>query len=544
MTSANKQYLVEENRRLQNAFDLIHEAMKSGWWSMDFDERGTMVAVHWSHEFRKMLGYHDTTDFPDELNSWSDLLHPEDKLGVLKEFWDTISDYRGTKTYDVRYRLMVASGEYRWFHAAGRLSRREGGGPERFEGLFVDITEQVRQENLLRDALRQAEAASGAKTDFLSSMSHDIRTPMNGIIGMTAIAASHIDDKERVADCLQKIAGASAHLLSLINEVLDMSKIESGKVDLDDAPFNLRELIDNLLSLTRPQVEQHGHTVEVSLDKLHNEYVVGDAVRLQQVFVNLMSNAIKYTPDGGHISLTVTERNTVRTNFAHYEFAFQDNGFGMSQAFLQTIFEPFSRAEDTRTNKIQGTGLGMPIARNIARMMGGDIAVESEEGVGSCFTFSALLQLQDQQQIENSRNATSNPMDDVTQLDLTGKRILLAEDNDLNYEIAATILEETGAAVEWAQNGAEAVKMMSEQPEHYYDIVFMDIQMPVMNGLDATRSIRSLNRADIHSLPIVAMTANAFSDDVQRSLDAGMNGHIAKPLNLQELAGVLAKYLG
>ncbi|MDD6810414.1 MAG: response regulator [Lachnospiraceae bacterium] len=535
------------------------------------------------------------------------------------------------------------------------------------------IKKERQQEMALQAAYDVAEAANKAKTDFLSNMSHDIRTPMNGIIGMTAIAASHIDDKERVQDCLQKITQASKHLLSLINEVLDMSKIESGKVQLIEEEFNLSDLIDNLLTMTSSQIEEHHHELSVNISGVTHEAVIGDSLRIQKVFTNLMGNAVKFTPDGGKIQLSIIERPSNQAKVGCYEFIFEDNGIGMSEEFLEKIFEPFARASDGRVDKIQGTGLGMPISRNIVRMMGGDIAVESKLGVGSRFTVTIYLKLQDvvevqydkfvnldvlvadddalslesccgmlndlgmkaegvstgQEAVEqvvlhhrqkrdyfaciidwkmpdmdgiettrSIRKAVGNevpiiiisaydwsdieqearaaganafiskplfrsrlartfnilvggeeqkeqevPFADLKGMELSGHRALLVEDNELNAEIAKEILQMAGLIVEHAADGTEAVDRMCECEDGYYDIIFMDIQMPKMNGYDATRAIRAMNRSYCKQIPIVAMTANAFAEDVQAAKTVGMNEHIAKPLDLKVLVKTLNKWL-
>ena len=535
------------------------------------------------------------------------------------------------------------------------------------------IKKERQQEMALQAAFDAAEAANRAKTDFLSNMSHDIRTPMNGIIGMTAIAAAHIDDRERVQDCLRKTTQASKHLLSLINEVLDMSKIESGKVELTEEEFNLSDLIDNLLTMTNAQIAQHRHELSVNISGVTHEAVIGDSLRIQKVFTNLMGNAVKYTPDGGRIRLSITEKPSNQARVGCYEVVFEDNGIGMSEEFLGRVFEPFSRSnDDSRVNRVQGTGLGMTISRNIVRMMGGDIKVESKLGVGSRFTVTIYLKLQDAEEIhydrfvdldvlvaddddlslesccgmlndlgmkaegvstgaeavervvlhhrqkrdyfacildwkmpdmdgiattrairravgedvpiiiisaydwsyieQEARAAGANafiskplfrsrlaktfsalvgeeeqdqrsPLEEMGRLDLTGKRALLVEDNELNAEIATEILGMTGITVERAADGLEAVDRMDDCPEDYYDVIFMDIQMPRMNGYDAARAIRAMPRSDCRKVPIIAMTANAFAEDVHAAKTVGMNEHIAKPLDLNTLAKILKKWI-
>ncbi|MGN1094271.1 MAG: ATP-binding protein, partial [Candidatus Neoclostridium sp.] len=292
------------------------------------------------------------------------------------------------------------------------------------------IKKERQQETALQAAYDSAEAANKAKTEFLSNMSHDIRTPMNGIIGMTAIAATHLDDKERVRDSLQKISQASKHMLSLINEVLDMSKIESGKVDLIEEEFNLSNLIDNLLSMTNEQISRHRHELSVNISGVTHEEVIGDSLRIQKVFTNLMSNAVKYTPDGGKISLTIVEKPSSYAKVGCFEFIFEDNGIGMSEEYQKKIFEPFTRASDSRVHKIQGTGLGMPISRNIVRMMGGDIKVESKLDVGSRFTVTMYLKLQDSVAEEHEKFADLN--------------VLVADDDRISLESCCGMLEDLG----------------------------------------------------------------------------------------------------
>ena len=933
----------------QEQIAAMHIALGSGDWTMDFNEQGEMTACNWSQTFREMLGYTSLQDFPNELESWSDLLNPQDKERVLAHYWDVVRDYSGEKTYDVYYRLATKNRGERWFHAVGRLTRREDGSPIKFYGVFLDVDEHMRaqldekaqtqniidalssvfvdvmlldlqtaeshtvktdgtaaslqgglytgkhsysmekyiQDNVhpddqklfepvatieacrayfekhpslsltyrivraddvryvnvqfvkpsaerneivygfryadeyeaqrfekerqehellgiievlsteygslfllnaqdntyrtirtsaigsgfttkhngaeeglsayidahvapenreemhkactiahmkkvvpqtglytinykrqtaegtshgqmsiarlhtdaadthfvlgmrditatveheiaaqeaLQSAYDAAEAASRAKSDFLQTMSHDIRTPMNGIIGMTAIAAAHIDDKERVADSLQKITAASRHLLSLINEVLDMSRIESGKISLVEEEFNLADLVDNLITMVKPQVAAHNHELTVNIKRISHEEVIGDSLHIQQAFVNLMSNAIKYTPDGGHIELNIREIASNQAKVGCYEFVFKDNGIGMSEEFMQHIFEPFTRAEDGRVNKVQGTGLGMPITRNIVQMMGGDIEVQSKLNAGSTFTVTIYLKLQDTEdatddvfadlsvlvadddemsmesavevleelgmlaegvlsgeeavervcerhsasedfnavvldwkmpgmdgvetarairkkvgeevpiiiltaydysEIENVARAAgvnafvnkplfksrmahvfrkcfgamepdaeqASPMDVLAGLDVEGCTCLLVEDNELNAEIATDILSDIGMSVEHVWNGSEAVEAMLNAEDGAFDIVLMDIQMPKMNGYDATRAIRAASSSYCQTVPIVAMTANAFAEDVQAARTAGMNAHIAKPIDLGVLAHTIAKYV-
>ena len=627
---------------------------------------GQAIASHFhSHDYRWSEGLHSYAEAMVSMSSRGEFLH---KLS-LEHIRAGGEDYSLTYEKLTDCGIIYLQARVSFVHDKnGRLAVVIG--TRNVDDL---IKRERQQEMALQEAYNVAEAANRAKTDFLSSMSHDIRTPMNGIIGMTAIAAAHIDDRERVQDCLQKITLASKHLLSLINEVLDMSKIESGKVSLVEEEFNLSDLIDNLLTMTSSQIEEHHHQLSVSITDVIHEAVIGDSLRIQQVFTNLMSNAIKYTPDGGHIRLTITEKPSRQAKAGCYEFIFEDNGIGMTAEFLDQIFEPFARASDSWVHRVQGTGLGMPISRNIVRMMGGDIKVESEPGIGSRFTVTIYLKLQDtadaqydqfidldvlvadddplslesccgmlrdlgmkamgvttsaeavrevvrqhEQQpdyfacildwkmpdmdgiattrairravgrdvpiiiisaydwsdIEQEARAAGAdafiskplfrsrlvrtfsalvgqeelqtpdpPLADLTALNLTGRRALLVEDNELNAEIAREIIGMTGLEVICAKDGMEAVDMIADCADGYYDIIFMDIQMPRMNGYDATRAIRAMERSYCRQVPIIAMTANAFAEDVQAAKTVGMNEHVAKPLDLSILARALKRWL-
>lgn len=540
----------------------------------------------------------------------------------------------------------------------------------------MDVSQEKKAEieshKALKDAYRAAENASRAKTEFLSNMSHDIRTPMNAIVGLTAIAGANIESQDRVVECLGKITKSSRHLLGLINEVLDMARIESGRISLAEEDFSLPELVDNLLTLTKPAIDEHHHQLEVHVEHIEHEAVCGDSLRIQQVFVNLMSNAVKYTPDGGNITLTIKEKPNGFSKLGCYEFSIEDNGIGMTPEFQKIMFEPFSRADDHRTTKVQGTGLGMAIARNIVNLMNGDIQVESAPNKGTKITVTVYLKLQENEKeqekelldlpvlvvdddktccestvatlqeigiagewvltgkeavercaarhktgrdyfavildwkmpeidgIATARKIRERVGEDVTIIILTsfdfseieeearaagvnafmakplfrsrltatlrqftsgkkeenarnyledfakenyaGKRILLVEDNELNREIATEIIGMTGVTIDSAENGKVAVEKVMEAPEKWYDLIFMDIQMPIMNGYEATAAIRAL-AGSRGKVPIIAMTANAFAEDVQLAKNTGMNEHIAKPLDLNKLNDVLKQRL-
>ena len=531
------------------------------------------------------------------------------------------------------------------------------------------IAELARVNAALEDALKAAEEANQAKSRFLSSMSHDIRTPMNAIVGMTAIGLSHIDEKARVQDCLRKIQTASSHLMSLVNDVLDMSRIDSGRMALSEEDFSLPDLVHETAVIVGPQATQKRQTLHIDIGDIFEENLVGDPLRLRQILVNIIGNAVKYTQEEGEIQVCFTQRPAPDRKggpAVWLDFSCRDNGIGMSQEFLTRIFLPFERVQNTTISKIEGTGLGMSIVKKLVDSMGGDVTVESQEGVGSCFRvalpFSAsplgrrepalpvgqtvlVAELRDglagqimaylreaglepirltsgvetvtqltEAQYENrmpcalllGHKLTDMPALDVAshvrqlagpsfpillvseddwaqieyravraginafvpcplfpsrlletlssltagqsqgeqaqsggEVDYSEHHVLLVEDNELNQEIALELLGMTGIQADVAGNGAQAVEMFQSSPEGWYEIVFMDIQMPVMNGYDATRAIRKLPRPDAETVWIVAMTANAFMEDMRLSREAGMNEHISKPVDVDRLTEVL-----
>ncbi len=565
-----------------------------------------------------------------------------------------------------------------WVRGTVVLSEMQDGIPKKALYMVQDVTEnkekEAREQMILKDAYEVALNASASKSDFLSRMSHDIRTPMNAIIGMTAIAGAHLDEKEKVADCLNKITAASNHLLSLVNEILDMSKIETGKIDLAEEEFNLSDLLQDVMTTIRPQAAAKQHELKFRI-KLDHEDVIGDVMRLRQVFVNILDNAVKYTSPEGKLELEITERESQDFGYGCYEFVFKDNGIGMSPEFLNKIYEPFSRAEDTRISKTEGAGLGMTITQNIIRMMNGDIVIDSSEGRGTRITVTVFLKQQNTEiadmekyagqkilVVDDDRDSCEVVCDILTDMGISGswtqsgreavnciqeadvagenffavildwkmpdmdgietarairridnkvkiimlsgydfsevesqvrdagvdgflskplfksrlvyllkkiaseekvveaeeectaseeaalpgfygKRILLTEDNELNREIAMEIIGSTGAVVECAVDGKQGVEKFLEKEEGYYDLIFMDIQMPVMNGHEATKTIRKLDRKDAKKIPIIALTANAYTEDVIASRKAGMNEHMTKPLMIERLMECMTRWL-
>ena len=399
-----------------------------------------------------------------------------------------------------------------------------------------EYRKSLEQKNVaLQLAVQRETKANLAKREFLFNMSHDIRTPMNAIIGFTALAQTHIDDRGQVEDYLKKISVSSQHLLSLINDVLDMSRIESGKVTLEAKPVHLPELVHELRDIIQAVVSKKDLSLTLDTVGVENEDVIADPLRLEQILINVLANAVKFTPDGGQISLWIVQKDTAPAGYADFEFHIKDNGIGMSEEFQKHIFEQFARERTSTVSKIQGTGLGMAITKSLVDMMGGRITVKSEQGKGSEFTISLRFPIGEAKAGQTPPAAKASAF--------TGKKLLVVEDNELNLEIASTLLKEAGFAVDTAENGKVAVEKVEAASADRYDLILMDIQMPEMDGYEATRRIRALPDAKKAALPIVAMTANAFEDDRKNALRAGMNGHIAKPLDIQKLFQVLSELL-
>ena len=386
--------------------------------------------------------------------------------------------------------------------------------------------------NVATEALQTAENANKAKTDFLSNMSHDIRTPMNAIIGITSLIRHDAGNKAKVIEYADKIDISSQHLLGIINDVLDMSKIEAGKTVFKYSDFSILDLVQELDTIFHTQIYEKQQTLTIIKENIQHEWVNADQVHLMQIFSNLLSNAVKYTQEGGEIQFFVEECETKSSVYAKYRFLVSDNGMGMSADFKDTIFDAFTRAESSLTNKIQGTGLGMAITKNLVEAMGGTIDVESELGQGSCF--EVLLDLK----IAEDRTVALAAQEETDEQDgniLQGMKFLCAEDNELNAEILIELLKIEGAECTICENGEEILKAFEQSAPGDYDMILMDVQMPVMNGYEATKAIRRSSHELAKTIPIIAMTANAFSEDIQHSLAAGMNAHVSKPVEMKVL---------
>ena len=398
--------------------------------------------------------------------------------------------------------------------------------------LEIVNTELRQAKQAAEEAFQVAQEANRSKSSFLANMSHDIRTPMNAIIGMTSLIRHDAGDKARVIEYADKIDISSQHLLGIINDVLDMSKIEAGKTVFKYSDFSIVEFIQELDTIFHSQIYEKQQTFIITKENIRHEWVNGDQVHLMQIFSNLLSNAIKYTQEGGEIQLLAEECESNSSVYAKYRFLVSDNGMGMSTDFQNTIFDAFTREENSMTNKIQGTGLGMAITKNLVDSMGGIIDVESEPGQGSCF--EVLIDLK----IAEDRTAALASQAEVDEQDgniLQGMRFLCAEDNELNAEILTELLKIEGAECTICENGEEILKTFEQSVPGDYDMILMDVQMPVMNGYEATKAIRRSSHELAKTIPIIAMTANAFSEDIQHSLAAGMNAHVSKPVEMKVL---------
>lgn len=652
--------------------DAILSSLGEARWSLELNKKGEMVNINFNEVILNMLGYNVDNNFHSDVKDVFLLyIHPEDYTRTINAIKESL-DSKGEVKLDIEHRFKCKSGEYKWFRSIAKPIFNKNSNTI-FYGMFIDITNQkhleFKRQKELADALESAQYANSAKTKFLNNMSHDIRTPMNAIIGFTALAARHIDNKERVKDCLEKITTSSAHLLSLINDVLDMSRIESGKLRLDENRVHLPDLFHDLRTILQTDITSKN--IDLLFDTLGivNEDVICDRLRLNQILLNLLSNALKFTDDGGVISVRISQKQSDKNGYAKYEIRVKDSGIGMSEKFLEHVFEPFAREHSSTISGVDGTGLGLAITKNIVDMMGGTIEVHSKENEGSefictlefktceinnneiieelqdikalvvdddmntCSSVCEILQsiglrpdwttsgkeaifrtqfaidhadsykvfiidwlmpdmngieivkrirkiignetpiiimtAYDWSDIEEEARAAGvtdfcakpifpSDIKDIlrkpfnvkekvevkeTKKDFSGKKILLVEDNLLNQEITKEILSEAGFIVDVADDGDIAVSKMKYAKKGDYDLILMDIQMPRMDGYMATREIRTLPNLDIANIPIIATTANAFDDDKVKAIEAGMNAHISKPLDIDNFLEVIESIL-
>ena len=507
---------------------LVHvEDQKVEWLKIQADKENVLKRCQNVCEIRKLI--HDN------------YMLPEYRQGYL-EFTDldTISE-RFEKHKILRY--IYRNRNRQWIEVSAIVQNRDKNGRVTdIQFLTHDVTDQrereLQQEDALRIALASAEHANKAKTAFLNNMSHDIRTPMNVILGYNQLMKSQLTEPKQL-DYQKKIEQSGKLLLSIINNVLDMARIESGKMKVDENYERVGEVVDEIISTFASEAEEKGIHLSGSMQVTHRN-ILCDGTKIREIYVNLVSNAIKYTPRGGNVTITVEELPCEKERYIKIKTKVKDTGIGMSKEYLPTLFEPFSREHNTTTGKVGGTGLGMPIVKRMVDLMGGSIEVESELGKGTIFTVTLMHKMADEKYY--SQEIETVIASDMGE-NLRGKHVLLAEDNDLNAEIAMAVLEETGLVIERVEDGIQCVNKVEQMSSGTYDLILMDIQMPNMDGYKATKCIRRLDDKKKAEIPIIAMTANAFAEDKKRAFDAGMNGHIAKPIDIEKLGAVILSVL-
>ena len=493
--------------------------------------------------------------YADTLKDVEKVVYPEDRA-LIRDTFSNREYIRSTLAeqgqFTIDYRLMGAGGEPLWYRV--KVVKKTGDENHFLVGVFY-VDEKIRKEaeykKSIENALSLAQEATEAKSNFLFNMSHDIRTPMNAITGFTNMAVKHIDDREKVIDCLHKTQKAGAMLLSLINNVLEVSRIEAGHANLDEQPGDVFLSFANISTTMQELASTKDIRLTFSFGAVRDRFVYADFSRCMRIFVNIISNAIKYTPEGGSVDVYCEQVGEAKDGMGTYKYTITDNGIGMSEEFQEHIYDQFSRERTSTVSGIQGTGLGMSVVKSFVDLLGGEISVKSRLGEGTTFTILLPFRLQDEAmytdpnsgEVVSSVEGNNNPTEEIS---FNGKNVLLVEDNELNREIALDILEEAGFVVDTAEDGDIAVEMMRKVSESgdydYYDAILMDIQMPRMNGYEATRHIRELPPVG-HHVPIIAVSANAFEEDKRKSLESGMNDHISKPIDIQKLKETLAKYL-
>ena len=497
-------------------------------------DKDTFQVNYISPNIEKLVGISEE-EVRDDIRNLDQVVNKGQYDMILDHLNDILPGQQGE--WDREY-VHQKTGEIRWFHVTALC--REILDDKKYILAMSDRTKDKMINQKLQEAVNTAESANRAKSTFLSNMSHDIRTPMNAILGFATLASSNVDNVDKVKEYLSKILAAGNHLLSLINDVLDMSHIESGKMRLEETEVNLIRILNNLKTIIEGQIQEKQLQFSIDTSTITDENVLCDEVRLNQALMNLLSNAIKFTPPGGHVSVSIEQFPHHNDGEAIYKIHVTDTGIGMPQEFVERIFEPFERERTSTVSKIQGTGLGMAITKNIVDMMGGSIQVYTEVNKGTEFVIQLTLRLLSQQEHpiqENQNDLHLSDNNDTSIFD--GKRLLIVEDNELNREIACEILSEYGFLIDTAHNGVEALDKIMHCQDNEYDLIIMDVQMPIMDGYEATRRIRALDDPRLASIPILAMTANAFEEDRRDAKECGMDGFLSKPINIEEIVAGL-----
>jgi len=468
-----------------------------------------------------------------------DLIPEEDRKILIDTLNEGVRSKEPVREFSCEFRSSMGSDKNRWYLFTGEFRLNPETSSKELFGLISDINDTKENQRLteeLKVACEAAKSANEAKTRFLFNMSHDIRTPMNAIIGYTSMAKKYAEEPDRVRDYLGKVEISGHQLLDLINQVLEMSRIESGKVVLREDEVNIRENLENLETILKTAADAKNIDFSCRLADVSHEDVLTDASRLSQILLNVISNAVKYTLNGGRVSCTVREEETDQAGVSRYVYTVEDTGIGMSKEFVEHIFEEFSRENTSTVSKVEGTGLGMTIVRKLTDLMNGTVSIESEQGIGTTVTISLPLKY-----IEKTASDQKKE-EDAEDISIEGMRILVAEDNEMNREIAKVLLEECGVIVDEVEDGEAAVEKIKNAEPGQYDLVLMDIQMPKMNGYEATKQIRALEDPEKNRIPIIAMTANAFEEDRRAAFAAGMNEHIAKPISEETLKKALKEF--
>jgi signal transduction histidine kinase/CheY-like chemotaxis protein len=485
----------------------------------------------------------NNTNYDEEVLDYTErFVYAEDREQYIHDssLGEIVKQLEENDSFIVYYRVVEPSGTIKWKKSYYAYMDSK---VKTIIGTRVDITQifdrEEKKNEILRNALSAAQQANKAKSVFLSSMSHDIRTPMNAIVGMTKIAKMDIDNKDKVLNCLNVIDSSGKHLLDIINDILDMSRIESGKLVFTEGEYDLKALVEDIILMSKPLIDEKQQTLDSNLINLSHNVLKSDELKLRQVIINLISNANKFTPKGGHISLTISETKSTREGYAHIQVEVEDNGIGIPKENQEAIFNPFIREGIAAIHNIEGTGLGLSIVKGIVEAAGGRIWVESEVGKGSKFIFEFVSLFVDKDSYNKEKRENTNVN---TNINCSGVRVLLVEDNEINIMVATQLLEKLGAVVDSATNGSIGYDKFVSSKNNQYDIIFMDVQMPIMNGYEATRAIRESHHEQAKTIPIIAMTADVFAEDIAKAQEIGMNAHLGKPLELSRLCETLNEF--
>ncbi len=536
----NRELELENSRTMkklteaQEAMDMLHKSIGSGAWYFSYNGANELINVRWSPAFRRILGYESKDEFIDSAEELRLRTHPEDRERVNRCYRAALEDPTDKTKCDVEFRCLTKDRGYRWFRTTACFKRRLDGTVKTAFGIFIDIDDKRNMDEQLCEAFEKADKANRAKTEFLRHMSHDIRTPLNGITGLLALGDLHPDDVELLAEQRKKAKVAVKYLLSLVNSVLDISKLEDGSRDKEECAFDLEELLVEDVDVIKEQMMELNLTYKGGRDCIHIEHshLIGNKAYLNHILMNLAGNAVKFNRKNGSVTMTAEELSC-DGDVAVFRFICADTGMGMSQEFQKRMFEPFAQEGKVTYTSYMGSGLGLSFVKTMVDQLGGTLECESQEGVGTKFTITLSFKVDKSYEERCAQKAAAESL--IKEADLNGLKILVVEDNDLNMEIANMLLSHEGAQVDEAVNGQEAVEKFAASEPGYYDIIFMDIMMPVMNGLEATKQIRAMSRPDARDITIIAMSANAFQDDVDQCLAVGMDAHCAKPFEISRV---------